>query len=270
MGGPAFDGETDRSATRRSTRRSATGGSAGDCRDLTTIRFEPLPESRQEVAEVAALWPDSGSVTVLTGTQATEGALKRLAPGRRTIHLATHGFFLDEGCSGSSGKRGIGGTTSDANQNVTQKPSKRRGALLRAGLAFAGANRSSGRSQSTDDGILTAEEVASMDLTAVDWAVLSACDTGLGDLQTGEGVLGLRRAFQSAGVHTLVMSLWSVEDRATRSWMHRLYEGRASKGLPTEEAVAEATRGVLRERRAQALSTHPFYWAAFVAVGDWR
>ena len=109
-----------------------------------------------------------------------------------------------------------------------------------------------------------------MDLSTVDWAVLSACETGLGVTQTVEGVLGLRRAFLSAGVKTTIMSLWGVDDHATRRWMKLLYEGRFSKGRPTASAVVDASREVLRERRAQALSTHPLYWAAFVAFGDWR
>jgi CHAT domain-containing protein len=83
-------------------------------------------------------------------------------------------------------------------------------------------------------------------------------------------VLGLRRAFQIAGARTVIMSLWPVEDRATRSWMRALYEGRLKKRLDTADAVREASLAVLHARRARGQSTHPFYWAAFVAAGDWR
>ena len=121
-----------------------------------------------------------------------------------------------------------------------------------------------------DEGILTAEEVASLDLGGVDWAVLSACDTGVGEIKAGEGVFGLRRAFQVAGARTVVMSLWSVEDQATRAWMRALYEGRFQRKLSTADAVHQASLAVLRNRRARGQSTHPFYWAAFVAAGDWR
>ena len=69
-----------------------------------------------------------------------------------------------------------------------------------------------------------------LDLQGTEWAVLSACETGLGEIKAGEGVFGLRRAFQIAGARTVIMSLWSVEDRATRTWMRALYEGRLSKG----------------------------------------
>jgi CHAT domain-containing protein len=85
-----------------------------------------------------------------------------------------------------------------------------------------------------------------------------------------EGVLGLRRAFQVAGVRTVIMSLWPVHDRATLEWMRSLYEARLGRGLGTAEAVQQATVRVLSERRASHRSTNPFYWAAFVASGDWR
>ena len=100
--------------------------------------------------------------------------------------------------------------------------------------------------------------------------MLSACDTGLGQLRAGEGVFGLRRAFQVAGARTVVMSLWQVEDRSARVWMRALYEGRLVQGLDTADAVREASLSVLRSRRARQQSTHPFYWAGFVAAGDWR
>jgi CHAT domain-containing protein len=142
--------------------------------------------------------------------------------------------------------------------------------LRLSGLALAGANRRNDAGIVEQDGILTADEISSMNLTGVEWVVLSGCETGLGEVQDGEGVLGLRRAFEVAGAGTLIMSLWPVEDASTRAWMNRLYEGRLKRRLGTAEAVREASVGVLEERRAQALSTHPFYWAAFVAAGDWR
>ena len=109
-----------------------------------------------------------------------------------------------------------------------------------------------------------------MNLRGTEWAVLSACGTGLGEIRAGEGVFGLRRAFQIAGARLVIMSLWSVEDESTRDWMHALYEGRLRRRLDTASAVHNATLTVLRQRRAKGLSTHPFYWAAFVAAGDWR
>ena len=142
--------------------------------------------------------------------------------------------------------------------------------LLLSGLALSGANRRSSDLTDGDDGILTAEEVAALDLAGVEWAVLSACDTGVGEIRAGEGVFGLRRAFQIAGARSVIMSLWSVEDQSTRSWMKALYEGRFERNRATADAVHEASLTVLRDRRSKGLRTHPFYWAAFVAAGDWR
>jgi CHAT domain-containing protein len=183
------------------------------------------------------------------------------------VHLATHGFFLSSGCvAGRGNARGVGGLVSADAVAAAELENP----LLLSGLAMAGANRSSRRSVDQDDGILTAEEIAGLDLQDTEWAVLSACDTGLGEIRAGEGVFGLRRAFQIAGARTVIMSLWSVDDEATRVWMRALYNGRLARRLDTADAVREASLSVLRQRRAAHQSTHPFYWAAFVAAGDWR
>jgi CHAT domain-containing protein len=142
--------------------------------------------------------------------------------------------------------------------------------LVLSGLALAGANRRDQAAPDQDDGILTAEEIAALELSGVEWAVLSACDTGVGEVKAGEGVFGLRRAFQVAGAGTLIMSLWSVEDESAGAWMRALYEARFVARLGTAEAVRQASRSVLQARRQRGESTHPFYWAAFVAAGTWR
>jgi CHAT domain-containing protein len=100
--------------------------------------------------------------------------------------------------------------------------------------------------------------------------VLSACDTGIGEVRPGEGVFGLRRAFQIAGARTVIMSLWSIDDQAAREWMRALYQDHFERHLSTAESMREASLSVLRARRARGESTHPFYWGAFVAAGDWR
>ena len=206
---------------------------------------------------------------MLVGQDASEPILKNEAHRYRVLHLATHGFFLGDACLPSTANtRAVGGLL------VATKPRTTAAAianpLLLSGLALAGANRRGAALPGEDDGILTAEEVATMDLSGVEWAVLSACDTGLGEIRAGEGVLGLRRAFQIAGAKTVIMSLWSVDDQATREWMVTLYEGRFQKQLSTADAVHAATVAMLRDRRAKGQSTAPFYWAAFVAAGDWR
>ena len=189
--------------------------------------------------------------------------MKASAPGRQIVHLTTHGFFLGDCATAPAGGKARPGPAPGSSV-YAENP------LLLSGLAFAGANRRGEASAGADDGILTAEEVASLDLTGVSWAVLSACESGLGEARAGEGLFGLRRAFQVAGARTLVTSLWPVEDEASRRWMKALYEGRLARGLDTARAVHEAGLAVLRERRAAGLSDHPFFWAGFVAAGDWR
>ncbi|HEY7185473.1 MAG TPA: CHAT domain-containing tetratricopeptide repeat protein [Vicinamibacterales bacterium] len=263
VGGAAFDDRDGASGRPASSR-------AG-CDALAQLRFNNLPGSLREVTEIGEMWPAfAGRPTILTGRSATETAVKNALTDRRVVHFATHGFFLGDDCPPvASGSRAIGGAPASArkDQAIERVPDN---PLLLSGLAFAGANRGAAARPDEDDGILMAEEVVSLNLTGVEWAVLSACGTGLGEIKAGEGVFGLRRAFQIAGARTVIMSLWSVDDQATREWMRALYDGRFKKGLDTAHAVHAASLTVLRERRAKGLSTLPFYWAAFVAAGDWR
>jgi CHAT domain-containing protein/tetratricopeptide (TPR) repeat protein len=281
VGGPSFD-EAPFTAKRRTGARqpgvdgprdepgSSPRGIDPDCEEFSSVRFGPIPEAAKEAAEVAALWPKHAEALVLTGSKASESEFKLRSPGRRVIHIATHGFFLRGTCIvGEAGTRGIGGLTTRAKPE-RRLPVDEDNLLLLSGLAFAGANRRKLAQGEADDGILTAQEVSSLDLSGLEWAVLSGCDTGVGDIRAGEGVFGLRRAFQVAGAGTVIMSLWPVEDESARVWMQALYAGRLRRNLKTDDAVREACRSVLRERRAQARSTHPFFWAGFVAAGDWR
>jgi CHAT domain-containing protein len=142
--------------------------------------------------------------------------------------------------------------------------------MLGAGLVLAGASRRGDRPAGIDDGILTAEEISALDLGGVEWAVLSACDTGTGVVRAGEGIFGLRRAFQIAGVRTVIVSLWPVEDRLARIWMERLYAARLSRHRSTADAVRDASLALLSDRRQRHASTHPLYWSGFVAAGDWK
>jgi CHAT domain-containing protein/tetratricopeptide (TPR) repeat protein len=221
-----------------------------DCAVPPTLELRRLPHLAREVAEVAALWrtlaPGEGEALRLSRREATEDAVRRLAPGRRILHLATHGFFLHEGCFP---------------REASPEP------LLRSGLALAGAGRRAEGGAGPEDGVLTAEEAAGLDLAGVEWAVLSACDTGLGEVREGEGVLGLRRAFQVAGARTVIMSLWPVDDESAHLFMRALYTARLASSHPTPEAVRHSSLEVLRSRRARGESEHPFYWAAFVAAG---
>ena len=174
----------------------------------------------------------------MTGAQATETALKKTnAP--QILHLATHGFFLE-------------------NKAVNTKIGN---PLLRSGLALAGANRRKGEK---DDGILTALEASGLNLWGTKLVVLSACDTGLGEVRNGEGVYGLRRAFVLAGTESLVMSLWSVSDYVTRELMTNYY-----KNLKQAAGRGAALRQVKLEMLKKPNRQHPFYWAGFIQSGEW-
>jgi len=133
--------------------------------------------------------------------------------------------------------------------------------LLRSGLALAGANRRTGQD---DDGILTALEASGLNLWGTKLVVLSACDTGVGMVRTGEGVNGLRRALVLAGSETQVMSLWPVNDYATQSLMKAYYAG-----LKQGQGRGEALRSVKLEMMRRKGMEHPFYWASFIQSGRW-
>jgi CHAT domain-containing protein len=244
-------------------------GAAPDCEDFRDARYSPLPASADEIAEIADVWkasmavagPEADAIVELTGSRAQEEAFKLLAPGHRVLHVATHGFFLDGACSAALPD--AQGSGPEGRFAVGENP------LLLSGLALAGFNRRGAAAEDEDDGVLTAEEIASLDLGAVEWVVLSACETGLGAIRPGEGVLGLRRAFRVAGAGTTIMSLWAVQDETARRWMRHLYRGR-SEGLSTAESVRRAAIEMIDEGRTGRRGTHPFYWGAFVAEGDWK
>ena len=142
--------------------------------------------------------------------------------------------------------------------------------MLRSGLYCAGANRTlAGKpaGEGLDNGVLTAMEAGSLNLRGTQLVVLSACNTGQGDVKNGEGVFGLRRAFEEAGAESVLMSLWSVPDRETLELMQRFYK-KWLGGIEIHEALKEAQL----EMREQVRKSHngkdlPYYWGAFVLVG---
>lgn len=239
------------------------------------MRFEPLPGSASEAEEISRLWKQRServtdrneAVVHLSGSAASERAFKRQASGKRIVHLATHGFFLDGDCSSPvRWSRGVGGLSSPEpgrfEAALDENP------LLYSGLAFAGANQRESVGPEEEDGILTAQELASVDLSGVELAVLSACDTGAGKIESGEGVLGLGRALHIAGVRTTIMSLWPADDLAAREVMTAFYERYLFRGDPVASALRDATLAVLKRRRDEHRNAHPFFWAGWVVVGS--
>ena len=247
------------------------------------LHFPALEYSRSEMATIRDSFekdfPD-GKVTPLRGEKATESAFRRKAPKYRWLHLATHGFFAppqiasalaaskedQERGFGEFGRQGIAGSHPG----------------LLSGIALE-RRQHAGRAENEDDGILTAVEVAGLDLERTELVVLSACETGLGSVAGGEGVLGLQRAFQLSGAKTTVTSLWKIPDRATMQLMQRFYENLWDKKMSKLDALREAQIWMLKEGRQRGLDLEepgpkkptsgrlpPRYWAAFVLSGDWR
>jgi CHAT domain-containing protein len=224
--------------------------------DVREIWFRPLHFAAEEGRAIARMLPDS---TIITGSAATKRTVKSLA-GPRLLHIATHGFFISRRPALDIHRfdgldpelRAFGG--------LVQLGLPIDNPLLRSGIALAGANRPRG---DEDDGILTALEVSQLDLTGTKLVVLSACETGLGAVHTGDGVYGLRRAMIMAGAETQVMSLWSVDDEATRELMEAYYE-KLLAGGGRGEALREAQIEMLR----RAGRAHPYYWASFIVSGN--
>lgn len=220
-------------------------------RDQSGGGLGPLPGTEGELKTVGDLMRQHGwKVRTYTGAQAQEGTVKAVQRPR-VLHLATHGFFLSEQPSfpGSA-------------NNFWEDP------MLRSGLFLAGANRTlEGKPPSGEDGILTSSEAADLDLSGTELVVLSACETGLGTVQNGEGVFGLRRALQVAGARSVLMSLWSVPDRETAELMELFY-GHWLAGMKKHEALRASQQEMREKVRERYGSDIPFYWAAFVLAGD--
>jgi CHAT domain-containing protein/tetratricopeptide (TPR) repeat protein len=251
---------------------------------MSNLRAEPLPGAKSEIEAVARLYRqrfgDSGLTTLERG-KATEAAFRREASRHKCLHLATHGFFAPPGIRSILSRSAHDQAENRGGFSSRQTLAGYHPNLL-SGLVLAGANQ---RQSSGDDGILTAEEVQSLDLRLVELVVLSACETGLGEQAGGEGLLGLQRAFQVAGARTVVASAWKVHDLATRDLMERFYSNLFVKKMGKLESLRDAQLWMLRERGIGGLVTAtldesavdqkvrrlpPYFWGAFVLSGDWR
>jgi tetratricopeptide (TPR) repeat protein len=244
-------GERANQASETSASRSST--------DMGRLTVTPLPGTAEEVAAIAPLLPGA---TILTEASATENALKQ-AQKPSILHIATHGFFLaDAPRPEPADNRGLIAST-DGSRAFASVSAPIENPLLRSGLALAGFNT---RTSGDEDGVFTALEAANLNLYGTQLVVLSACDTGLGDINNGEGVYGLRRAFAIAGAETQLLSLWQVSDYGTQSLMARYYEN-LMDGMGRSEALRAVQLEMIRDDGEYA---HPYYWAAFILAGDWR
>ena len=233
--------------------------------------WDPLAGTKSEIETIENLFRQgkpNAAFKTLTRGNATQATIRNVAGNYRYLHFATHGFFNTATPRLKLEGRGEG-LSGEQNRMSILNPN------LLCGLVCAGANKP----KLDDDGRLTALEIMDLDLSGVELAVLSACETGLGKIEQGDGVMGLQRAFQLAGVRTTVTSLWKVPDAATSSLMIRFYENKLMKSMPTLEALREAQlwvlnngvkAGILAEEPKNGRRTPPLYWAAFTLAGDWR
>jgi len=225
-----------------------------------------LPGARRESAALGALWRnrfgDAAQATMLLGADATEAKLRAMAANADILHFGTHGISANADCDNQTTSLALRGfaLAADVPLDPAAPAIAPTALLLSAGSA----------DDSSDDGVLTAEEIATLDLSHAGWAVLAACTTARGSTHRYEGLFGLARAFRLAGARTVLTSLWPVDDAATAEWTQALYAARIGEGLDTAASMAAAQRSVLAARRARGDSTHPYYWAAFTATGDWR
>ena len=230
-----------------------------DISDSTTTRggfsLTNLPGTKTEVEAIGkSMASNKWDVNVLIANQATETILKN-SNSPRVLHIATHGYFMNNLAS-----------LEDADSRLMgmNKEKVIENSLLQTGLFFAGANQTlKGNSiYKVDNGILTAYEASCLDLRETELVVLSACETGRGEVKNGEGVYGLRKAFADAGAKNIIMSLWKVDDKVTQEFMTSFY----SNWLNNKSTIRVAFNKTQQDIKAKY--PQPYYWGAFILVGE--
>ena len=287
MGNPDFDLDLD-GDPKRGTRNSELGiqnqrlltssPTRALSRDYGGLKFKPLPGAEAEARAVAKLLGDDSVLRL--GADAREAELKAVQ-SPRVLHLATHGFFLSD----QEFKRTNSGRADllvglDARRRVPTLQNDWENPLLRCGIALAGANRTNWPSQlgtgnpergiqDQEDGVLTGLEASLLNLQGTELVILSACDSGSGEVKIGEGVMSLRRAFRIAGAETVLASHWSVSDQATSRLMTEFMR-RWRAGEPRGHAWREAQLSLIRTKGAKEDFSNPYFWSAFTLTGQWR
>lgn len=254
-------------ASLNATAQDTTGGLFGFAYQTEAQRGENwdyLPGSEKEARYLDSLLRHQGiNTTLRLGYQATEESFKQIGqngPSPSLLHIGTHGFFFPDPQDTSRRRATLSG------DEPVFKISEY--SMIRSGLKFAGSKYAWKNGHPLpgghEDGILTAYEVSQMNLSNTQLVVLSACETGLGDIRGNEGVYGLQRAFRIAGAKNVLMSLWKVPDDATEKLMTRFYSNWLAEKKPLRESFEEAQKWL----RGQKGLENPYYWAGFVLVGE--
>lgn len=268
---------------------SAFGPTSGAGLNLTF-----LPGTLLEVDKISALISTlnpTAKIDKFTGKRASENEYRRQLVNHRWLHLATHGFFIDNLMQDAQVRNG--NTTSVRGVAVAPREAQELPEILSrfdltTGLSFTGGNQAN--SASEDDGILWGMEVAARDLSGIELAILSGCDTSSGRIFEGEGALSMQRSFQLAGARSILSTLWPIDDFATSLFMERFYRNSLRDGMSHLEAMRETQLWFLEASRRSVIekvkpgedsltieSAHlpptfmlPSFWAPFVINGDWR
>lgn len=224
--------------------------------------WEYLPSTQEEIEALSTiLKKENRSIISQKGFEATEESFKALSknkekPSPNIIHIATHGYFFPDPEVVDGGLQTVDGD--EPVFKLSDHP------MIRSGLLFAGANHAWQYGKpiqpNMEDGILTAYEISQLDLSDTELVVLSACETGLGDIQGNEGVYGLQRAFKIAGVNNIMMSLWQVPDYHTKELMVRFYKNWLEEEMEVRTALLAAQNSMREE------GYEPFHWAGFVVL----
>ncbi len=238
------------------------------CPESSEFSFSSLAGTEKEVNQIKEIFANE-NVDIFKSQFASEAALKEVE-SPRILHIATHGFFLKNINIGGRNQRTRGMVTVADSSGSLSGGKKINNPLLASGIALSGANRihrGIDTNGETEDGIVSAMEIMGLNLKGTSLVVLSACNTGVGDVERGQGVFGLRRAFQTAGARSLLMSLWKVPDSETVDLMRRFYLNLYS-GKSKVDSLNISIKDTMREIKNSKGTDHPFYWGGFILIGN--
>ncbi len=241
--------------------KSKMRSAPNDCLYTRGLKVGKLSGTRPEAEAVCSKWEAStkGKSSRYFGAIASEDNFRTATTRASVVYVATHGFYVDSLCASQS-STGVG------------EENNRRGSeqlLTQSGFLLSGANRFGKESfdAGVEDGVVSAAEIAEMNFSDSPLVVLSACESALGKIRSGEGVYGLRRAFLLAGARTVLSALWKIDDESTAEMMSQLF---SSDSVNLPERIRSLQLAQIEKQRSEKRPVHPYTWGAFMATGDWR